>query len=113
MLASEIRKAVEPFLRRCPVICGVVSVTAVNVSHDLSSATVLITALREPEKAIASLTSHAREIKTDLESLGLHRLPFLHFRRDLGLESSTRIEQILEREIERDDTSKTSQGEVD
>lgn len=97
MIASVVRETIAPALRDCPPACGVVSITDVEVSSDLSYATVLVSALREPEKALEALEEERPELQRLLgKRLQTHRVPRLRFRIDQTIERAERIDRLLE-----------------
>ncbi len=100
-VAELIRQAVAEFLTsdvRDPRI-GFVTVTGVEVSADLSHATISVSVMaREEEKArsLEGLASAARYLRTELSrQLRLRTSPELHFRLDRGLEHAQRIDRVL------------------
>lgn len=97
MVGSVVRSVVAPLLRGCPQDCGIVSLTEVEVSADLSYATCYISALLHPDQALAFLTSHIRELQTGLgQALQIHRTPRIRFRIDPRSERGARIDRLLE-----------------
>lgn len=96
MLATSIRKIIAPVLRECPRACGVVSITNVELSSDLSFATVSVSALREPEEAMAFLEVRRRALQKNLGALQTHKTPQLRFRLDCTAEEASRIEKLLD-----------------
>jgi len=97
MIGSVVREVVAPLLRECPQACGIVSLTEVEVSADLSFATCFISALLHPDQALAYLTSRVRELQTALgRTLQIHRVPKIRFRIDSRMERGARIDQLLE-----------------
>ena len=111
MLASSIRAVVAPVLRECPQECGIVTITEVDVSADLSYVTVYISAFRETKVALAFLESRRSEFRKRLGALQTHKTPLLRFRVDRTIEEGNRIDALLERASKNtsDDSSKTSQ----
>lgn len=100
-VAELIRQAVAEFLTsdvRDPRI-GFVTVTRVQVTADLSHATIDVSVMApEEEKArsLEGLTSAARYLRTELSrQLRLRTSPELHFRLDRGLEHAQRIDRVL------------------
>jgi ribosome-binding factor A len=96
-----IREAVGEFLTsnvRDPRV-GFVTVTAVQVSADLTHATVLVSVMgSEEEKArsLEGLASAARFLRAQLaRELRLRTSPELTFRLDRGLEHAQRIDRVL------------------
>ncbi len=100
-VAELIRQAVAEFITsdvRDPRI-GFVTVTGVEVSADLSHATISVSVMAaEEEKArsLEGLTSAARYLRTELSrQLRLRTSPELHFRLDRGIEHAQRIDRML------------------
>ncbi len=76
-----------------------VAVTRVETTRDLSTAKVYVTGSGDDEEAAAMLEGldHARHfLRTELQTLGLRRLPELVFARDRQFESGERILAILD-----------------
>jgi len=102
-----VRKTVAEFLTgnvRDPRI-GFVTVTGVEVSADLSHATVRVSVMgSEEEKArsLEGLGSAARFLRASLSrGLRLRTSPELHFQLDRGLEHAQRIDRVLKELKER------------
>ena len=95
MLASEIRALVAPALRDCPPECGIVAITGIELSPDASYATVVISALREPEAALQWLSEHRGSIQKNLGALRRGRIPQLRFRLDIALMHANRLDDLL------------------
>ena len=100
-VAELIRQAVAEFLTsdvRDPRI-GFVTVTGVQVSADLSHATISVSVMApEAEKArsLEGLTSAARYLRAEVSrQLRLRTSPELHFRLDRGIEHAQRIDRVL------------------
>jgi ribosome-binding factor A len=100
-VAELIRQAVAEFLTsdvRDPRI-GFVTVTGVEVTADLSHATISVSVMAPEEEKVRSLeglTSAARYLRTELSrQLRLRTSPELHFRLDRGLEHAQRIDRML------------------
>lgn len=100
-VAEAIRQTVAAFLTgsvRDPRI-GFVTVTAVEVSHDLSHARVRVSVMgSEEEKAtsLEGLTSAARFLRAQLaKELRLRVTPELRFELDRGLEHAQQIDRVL------------------
>ena len=100
-VAELIRQSVAAFLTsdvRDPRI-GFVTVTGVEVSADLSHATISVSVMApEEEKArsLEGLASAARYLRTELSrQLRLRTSPELHFRLDRGIEHAQRIDRML------------------
>ena len=97
MIGSVIREVVAPLLRECPHECGIVSLTEVEVSADLSYATCFVSALMVPEQALTFLTSKTKELQPPLaHALQIHRIPKIRFRIDPRTERGSRIDQLLQ-----------------
>lgn len=96
MIGSVVREVVAPFLRECPPECGIVSLTEVEVSADLSYATCFLSALSVPDQAVQFLTSKRGEIQTALgKTLQIHRVPQVRFRLDPRSDRGARIDRLL------------------
>jgi ribosome-binding factor A len=95
MLASVVRALVAPVLPECPPECGMVSITEVEVSDDCLYATVFLSALKEPEKAIAFFEHHRRHLQRKMSTVERKQLPILRFRIDPRTERGSRIEKLL------------------
>lgn len=95
MLASVIRDKIAPIVRECPRACGILSITHVEVSSDLSYVTVSVSALQKPKEAMAFLETRTRELQKAVGTLGTHRTPRLRFRLDADGASGDRIDSLL------------------
>jgi ribosome-binding factor A len=103
-----IRQAVAEFLTahvRDPRV-GFVTVTGVEVSADLSHATVRVSVMggeEEKARSLEGLTSAARFLRASLaRDLRLRTSPELHFQLDRGIEHAQRIERVLKELKEQD-----------
>lgn len=96
MLASVIREVIAPKLRECPQACGIVSITELIVSDDFTHATVYISAVREPERALQFFEDEKKEIQRLLGTLYRKRIPEVRFRVDERGEHGAHIEKLLE-----------------
>ena len=78
---------------------GMVTVTAVDVTNDLSVARVFVRGLGSDEEigeALKGLEAAASFLRTELgKALRVRRVPELRFERDQTLERAMRIEEIL------------------
>jgi ribosome-binding factor A len=115
MLGSEIRQAIGPVLRECPRECGIVNIVTVEVSDDFSYATVLISALLEPERALKFLEGRRGDLQKRIANVGVHRTPKLRFRIDRDTERASRIDALLEKASKKnaDDSSGSMQDHPD
>ena len=96
MIGSVVREVVAPLLRECPQACGIVSLTEVEVSTDLSYATCYVSALEVPEQALAFLSSRVKELHSRLgQALNIHRIPKIRFRIDPRTERVSRLDALL------------------
>ena len=96
MLASVIREVIAPVLRECPRKCGIVAITHLDVTEDLSFATAYISSLTEPEKAVEFLQDQRKPLQNKLaHALQLRRVPVLRFKLDVDLQKATRIDELL------------------
>jgi len=96
-----IRETIAEFLTtnvRDPRI-GFVTVTGVNVSADLSHATVQVSVMgseEEKDRSLEGLASAARFLRGRVARvLRLRTSPELHFRLDRGIEHAQRIDRVL------------------
>jgi len=108
-VSELVRKAVGAFLTgdvRDPRI-GFVTVTAVEVSPDLSHANVRVSVLgtdEEKARSLEGLASAARYLRAQLsKELSLRTSPELHFHLDRGIEHAQRIDRVLKELKESDD----------
>jgi ribosome-binding factor A len=96
MLASNIRTLIAPAVLTCPPECGIVTITDVEVSKDFSYATVYISALRSPEKALEFLQKKSPELQRTLSALARKKIPMIRFRIDPRAERGSRLDQLLD-----------------
>jgi len=108
-VSEMVRHAVGAFLTgdvRDPRI-GFVTVTAVEVSPDLSHANVRVSVLgtdEEKARSLEGLASAARYLRAQLsKELHLRTSPELHFHLDRGIEHAQRIDRVLKELKESDD----------
>jgi len=100
------REIAEVLMRRLrdPRVSGMVSVTDVEVSHDLSSARIFVSIMPdgpERQRSLAALQSAAGYIRHELAPrLGLREVPELRFVLDTSIERGARVDDLLRR-IER------------
>ena len=95
MVGSVIREIIAPVLRDCPPECGMVSLTRIEVSEDFSYATVYVSALTEPERAVTFLEERRVSLQAQLGGLRRKRIPKLRFRIDRSGEKENRIDDLL------------------
>ncbi len=95
MLASEVRKIIAPVLQECSAVCGVVSITDIEVTTDLSYVTVLISALADSKRALSFLESRQKSLQMSLGTMSLKKIPKIRFRIDPRTERGSRIEELL------------------
>ena len=95
MLESSVRRLIAPILRECPRACGIVTITRVDVSSDLSFATVYVSALQSPTAALEFLNDRQRKLQRRMGELETHKTPQLRFRIDTTAEEGNRIEKLL------------------
>ncbi len=96
MVASELRSVIAPILRECPLACGLVSITRVEVSPDLGVATFFVSALKELPQAVAFLEEQIPGLKRQIgKRLWLRRVPQLRFRGDEGLVKANAVDKLL------------------
>lgn len=94
---------------------GVVTVTAVDVTNDLSLARVFVRVIGsegEIVEALEGLTAAAPFLRAALgKELTIRRIPELRFQRDKSLEHAMRIEEILSDVLPEDELDDRSEGE--
>ena len=95
MLGSVIRNIIAPVLRECPQVCGVVAITAVDVSRDYTYATVYVSALEHPETALQFLEERHKDLQKSLHVLSCRRIPRLRFRLDPTSQQGQHIDELL------------------
>jgi ribosome-binding factor A len=105
-LNDQLREEISDLLRRQvkdPRLGGLISVTHVEISADLSHARVLVSVLGsedEKEKTLKGLQAAAAFMRHELSRrLALRRTPRLSFRRDDSLEQGAHVLDLL-REVE-------------
>ena len=85
---------------------GMLTVTAVDVSGDLSHATVLFTTLgggAHADEVLAGLTHAAGHLRSALsQRLRLYSVPQLHFRYDDSIESGMRLSNLIDEAVASD-----------
>ena len=86
---------------RDPRLSGMISVTEVEVTPDLSTARIFVSMLASEEartKALEALTHSAGFIRHELAPrLGLREMPELRFLPDTSIERGARVEELLRR----------------
>lgn len=91
MIASEIKD---------PRISGIVSITRVDTTGDLSTATVHVSVYGsdlDKRNTIKALTSATRFIQSELlRRLSIRRTPYLSFRLDESIEEANKIHALLD-----------------
>lgn len=97
MLASTIRELIAPIVRTCPKECGIVSISDIEVSTDFAYATLYISALQDPKRAIIYLESRHHDLQKSLSALNRKHIPILRFRVDPRGEKAGRIEELLDK----------------
>ncbi|NOS67081.1 MAG: ribosome-binding factor A [Candidatus Peribacteraceae bacterium] len=95
-LEPSVRKIIAPILRECPRECGIVTITKIDVSPDLSYATIYISALMKPKAALEFLESRQRELQKLMGNLQTHKTPHIRFRLDTTAEEGSRMEKLLQ-----------------
>jgi ribosome-binding factor A len=97
------REIAEVLMRRLrdPRVTGMVSVTDVEVTHDLSSARIFVSIMPdgpERKRALDALQSAAGYIRHELAPrLGLREVPELRFVLDTSIERGARVDELLRR----------------
>lgn len=115
-VAHLMQREIADILRtrlRDPRLSDWVSVTDVEVTHDLSSAKVFVSILPEGEERETTLTTlngAAGFVRRELAPrLGLREVPELRFKLDTSIERGARVEEILKR-IERGEIPEDDEG---
>ena len=98
MLASVVREVLSPVLHECPKACKMVSITEVEVSQDFSYATIYISALEEPERAVQFLEARLPALKSTLGKIHRNRVPDLRFRIDPRIDRGNKVDELLKKE---------------
>ena len=103
-VAQRIKREAADILEttlRDPRLSGMISITDVEVTHDLSMARVYVSILEEGEardRAMQALASAAGFVRRQLAPrLGLREVPELRFFLDTSIEQGARVEDILRR----------------
>ena len=103
-VAQRIKREAADILEttlRDPRLSGMMSITDVEVTHDLSMARVYVSILKEGEardQAMEALASAAGFVRRQLAPrLGLREVPELRFVLDTSIEQGARVEEILRR----------------
>ena len=97
------REMAEILARRMrdPRLSGMISVTDVEVTPDLSSARIYVSILAEGaerEQALAALTRSEGFVRHELAPrLGLREMPTLRFLLDTSIERGARVEELLKK----------------
>lgn len=114
-LKREIAELVRTSVRDPRV--GLISVTGVQVSTDLSHAKVFIRALggdAERSESLAGLVAAAPFLRRSLgQILHIRKIPELHFQEDRSLEQAQRIEAILAEVLPNGPAEDDGEGEED
>jgi ribosome-binding factor A len=107
-VADQIQRELAPLLRdevKDPRV-GRVTVTAVEVSADLSHAKVFFTHLagaEQAEEAVRALQHTAGFLRSELaHRLGLYTVPQLHFAYDDSIEEGLRLSQLIDAAVAAD-----------
>jgi ribosome-binding factor A len=107
-LAEEIREEVARMIAselKDPRL-GFVTVTRVELAHDLGYAKVHVGVLgseKEREKSLVALRSAAGFIRRELgRRLRVHHTPEIDFRYDKGLDATDRVARLLQEDAERE-----------
>lgn len=95
MLASVVREVIAPVLQKCPQQCGIASITEVEVSDDFSYATIYVSALREPERAVHFLQKRTKELQSKMGAIYRKKIPEIRFKSDTRSDKGDRIDNLL------------------
>ena len=103
-VAQRIKRETADILEttlRDPRLGGMVTVTDVEVTHDMAMARIYVSILeegKEREQALEALASAAGFVRRQLATrLGLREVPELRFVLDTSIERGARVEDILRR----------------
>jgi ribosome-binding factor A len=103
-VAQLMRREISDVLQRRmrdPRVTGMISVTDVEVTHDLSSARVYVSIMPdgpERQRSLDALQSAAGFIRHELAPrLGLREVPELRFVLDTSIERGARVDELLRR----------------
>ena len=107
-VADQIQRELMDLLRfqvKDPRV-GMVTITSVDVSADLSHATVLFTTLgggAHADDVLSGLTHAAGHLRTELsQRLRLYSVPQLHFKYDDSIESGMRLSNLIDEAVASD-----------
>jgi ribosome-binding factor A len=107
-VADQIQRELMDLLRfetKDPRV-GMVTITSVEVTADLSHATVLFThfgGAALSEEALAGLTRAAGHLRSELSRrLRLYSVPQLHFKYDDSIETGTRLSNLIDEAVASD-----------
>lgn len=108
-VADQVQRELGELVRRVkdPRVAGMITISGVDVSPDLAHARVFVTVLEggSPEEAVAGLNSAAGFLRTQLgRRLKLRGVPRLVFQYDATLDRAERVEQLLRRARDEDDS---------
>ena len=110
-LATHFQRQLPDYLE------GMVTVTAVRVSADLSVAKVYISIFNsktEPAILIKRLNTYQKETRTALaREVRLRKMPELRFFLDDTLDTAAHIDQLIEKVRAEDEERRTARGETD
>ncbi|MPZ45386.1 MAG: 30S ribosome-binding factor RbfA [Betaproteobacteria bacterium] len=115
---QEIQRLLPDLLRlelKDPRVTGMITVTAVEVSHDLSQAKVFVTVLGSPdtELTLEGLNRGSAFLRSGLaQRLRSRTVPALHFVYDASVERGVELTRLIESAVRDDrDASKPDQDE--
>jgi ribosome-binding factor A len=115
-LGQEIQRLLPDLLRlelKDPRVTGLVTVTAVEVSHDLSQAKVFVTVLASPDSdlTLEGLNRGSAFLRSSLaQRLRSRTVPALHFVYDASVERGARLTRLIESAVS-DDRRGKGRGE--
>jgi ribosome-binding factor A len=115
-VAHLMRREVAEILQRRvrdPRVTAMVSVTDVEVTHDLSMARIFVSIMpggEEAERTLEALQSAAGFVRHELAPrLGLREVPNLRFVHDTSIDRGARVDELLRR-IDRGETIEDEDG---
>lgn len=103
-VAQRMRREVADILEtklRDPRVTGLVSVTDVEVNHDLTLAKIFVSVLapeEQAQKTLAALVHATPFVRHELAPrLGLREMPEVRFELDTSIQKGARVEELLRR----------------
>jgi ribosome-binding factor A len=114
-VAEEMKKELSDIIRnqmKEPRVKGLISVTDVEVSRDISSATVYVSTLGDAEELkdiLKAIKQASGFIRSELAGrMRLWTIPEMNFKEDLSIQTGARINELLNQQLGQD--SAAAQG---